>query len=163
MKLYEISEEFKELEALIDSGELTKEQAADTLDAIEVEFEEKIKNCLFIRQQYLADAAAYSAEIDRLSALKSDAESKADNLLNYVKINMLKLGKDKMKAGVFWLTLRKPTKKLGGIDESIIPEKYFDEVPATKKLNKRLLLSDAKKTDIEGVNLIDSERSLTVK
>lgn len=163
MKLYEIKEQFKGLQALVDSGELTKEDIADTLESLDASLEEKVKNCLMIRQHYLAESAALDAEASRLIALQVAADKKAESLLEYVKLNMLSIGKDKLDAGLFKLTLRKAVKKLGDIDEAKVPAEFFTVIPEVKKLDKRALLKAAKESDIEGVTVIDGERSLMVK
>ena len=163
MKLYEIADNMKSLEALIEDGEYTQEQLQDTIDACEGEFQEKLKACLMVRQQALADADAIESEINRLREIQELHSKKAIGLTEYVKHCVMKSGTDKFDLGLFKLTLRKATKKLGDIDETKVPEKYFIEVPATKKPDKRLLLKDAKIKGIEGVSVVDSERSLQVK
>lgn len=70
---------------------------------------------------------------------------------------------EKIDLGLFKLTLKKPTKQLGEIDESKINDKYFIVVPEIKKLDKRLLLSEAKLEEIDGVELVDSKRALLIK
>lgn len=163
MKLYEIADNMKALEALIESGEYSIGELQDTIEACEGEFEEKLKACLMVRQQAQGNASALLKEVERIQALVDAETKKASDLNDYVKHCMLKAEKDKFDLGLFKLTLRKAAKKLGDIDESKVPEKYFIEVPATKKLDKRALLKDAKENDIEGVSVVDGERSLMVK
>ena len=163
MRLYELTADFKALESAVESGDITAELVADTLEGIELGIEKKVEACLMVQRQCLAEADAYKAEAERLIKLSHDAQNSADRLIEYVRFNMLAIGRDKLDAGLFKLTLKKAAKKLGDIDESKVPEKYFIEVPATKKLDKRLLLSAAKLTEIEGVQLVDSDRALMVK
>lgn len=163
MKLYELTAQFKQLEALIDAEGLTVEHVADTVEAMEGEIADKINACLMVYRQCKAESEQYAVEADRLLKLSNDAGKRSDSILEYVKHNMLSLGMDKLKTPLFQLTLRKPTKKLGDIDESKIDDKYFIVIPESRKLDKRLLLADAKLSEIDGVSVVDSERSLTVK
>ena len=163
MKLYELANDFAELERLVDSGEFTHEHVADTLEGIELSIDEKITALLKIRQQCLANAKSLDDEATRVINLCKSQESKAESISEYIKLNMLKLNRDKIDLGLFKLTLRKATKKLGDIDESKIGDAFFVTVPESKKLDRRALLSAAKSKPIDGVELVDSERSLTVK
>ena len=162
MKLYEITDNSRELMALADSGLLTQSDIQDTMDGLSAEFDEKVKSCLEIRQSMLADVSAIDKEIERLTELKKKPQSNADWLGDYVKNNMIKLGKNKVTAGTFIASLRKPSLKLGEIDESKLSSKYFKVVPETKKLDRRILLADAKAGKVD-VELIESDINLTIK
>lgn len=162
-KLYEIANEFKGLQALVEAGDLSEEDIADTIEGVEAEFKDKVKACLCVRQEALRGYESLQAEADRLSSLAAAKKQISDNLTAYVKHNMLAMGLDKVDADLFKVSIRKATKQLGDIDESKVPLRYFDVVPESKKLNKRALLGDAKASPIEGVELIDSERSITIK
>ena len=163
MKLYELTENYKELESLVESGELSAEMIKDTIDGIDAEFEDKVKSCMMIRQQYLNDEAAANAEVARLLELARASKRKAESMSDYVRVNMQSLGKDKIDAGIFKLTLKKASAKLGVIDEAKIPKSFWVSVPATEKIDKRALLSAVKLKPIDGVELIDGERALIVK
>lgn len=163
MKLYEITEDIKGLQALADTEELSQESIADTMEALDIQYEEKVEGCLYVRQQLLAEASMIDSEIERLVNLKKAPENNAQRLTDYIKGSMLSLEKDKLDLNLFKVTLRKPIKKLGEIDEDKIADKYWAEVPATRKLDKRALLKDAKISKILGVQVIDSERSLLIK
>ena len=76
---------------------------------------------------------------------------------------MLLLGKDKADLGIFKLTLKKASLKLGSIDESKVPDSCLVYVPASEKIDKRMLLTMVKQEPIEGIELVESERSLIIK
>jgi len=164
MKLYEITNDMRELQALVDSEELTPEMIADTMEALDIQFKDKALAALKVRQHLLAEAAEIDKEIARLASLKAVPENNANRITEYIKNNMLALEADKLDLGLFKVTLKKASKKLGQIDEATIPSIYWTIVPETKKLDKRMLLKAAKDSDgLEGVELIDSERALTIK
>lgn len=163
MKLYEITEEMKAVQALVDRGDMTDEMVADTLEALSGEFEDKARAVLMVRQGILADVAGVEKELERLNKLKTACNNDAERLADYLKNNMLRLEKDKADLGIFKLTLRKPARKLGEIEEWKIPEQFFTVIPESKKLDKRALLAAVKAGETDCVELIDGERSLQIR
>ena len=163
MRLYEITENIRGLQDLADSGELTAEDIKDTMDGLNIEFEKKAEAALKVRQSMLAQVDAINNEIDRLINLKKSPEKNAVWLSEYVKQNMLAMDKSKLDLGVFKVSIRKASLKLGDIDESKIDDIFFTHIPASKKLDKRALLKEAKKNPLSGVELVNSEQTLTIK
>ena len=163
MKLYEMTNEIKGLYQLVESGELTQAEIKDTLDAVEGSFKDKVESALKLRQQLIRDAEGLDVEATRITALQVKCENSAESIKAYIKQNMEALELDKLSLDLFKVTLKKSTKKLGALDEDKIPKGYFETIPASKKLDKRKLLKDAKEEDIAGVELIDSSRALTIK
>ncbi len=163
MKLYEITNDMRGLQALADNGDLSLGDIKDTMDALDIQFEQKAEAAIKVRQSMLANVANIEAEIDRLIDLKKAPENNAQRIGDYIKANMLALEKDKVDLGLFKLTLKKSTQKLGPIDESLVPEEFWAVVPETKKLDKRALLKAAKESSVKGVALTQSERALIIK
>ena len=161
--LYELTNELNGLNYLVDNGDLTVDDVADTVEALNLEFEDKVKGCLMARQNLVGKCAAIESELSRLTALAKSKNNQIDSISEYIKSNMIETGTNKLDLGIFVVTIKKASKKLGDIDEDKIPSRYFKVIPESKKLDKRALLSDAKKEDIEGVELADSERGMTIK
>lgn len=164
MKLYETTQAMRELHDLVDTGELTQEQIADTMESLDYDFNDKAEAALKVRQHLLYNVANIDKEIERLQALKAAPQNNAQRIADYIKQNMLLLKKDKMDLGLFKLTLRKASQKLGIINEDNVPDMFWTIIPATRKLNKPLLLQEAKTIgNLPFVELVDSERGLTIK
>lgn len=163
MKLYEITDNIRELQALAESGEISESDIKDTMDALDCEFDQKIEAVLRVRQSLLSDVLSIEREIERLTELKKAPENSCVRLSEYIKGNMLILEKDQIDLGIFKVTLKKPTQKLGEIDESKVPDKYFTIIPETKRLDKKALLKAVKENPIDGVQLAESERALLIK
>jgi hypothetical protein len=164
MRLYEISQEYTQLLQLVEDGELTHDMIADTLTAIDAEFDIKARNCMMIVAEFDKDLAGIQAQIDRLTALKKSSESSRENLVDYVKTEMLKTGKEKLDLGIFKLSIRAATQQLPpDIDESLVPSDYFVVIPESKRIDRRALLAAVKLNQVDGINLVDSKRSLTIK
>ncbi len=77
MRLYEISEDMKSLQALVDDGEMTAVMIGDTMDGLNIAFKDKATAALKVRQHLLADVAAIELEIERLTKLKTAPENNA--------------------------------------------------------------------------------------
>lgn len=163
MKLYEITEDMREIQALVDSGELTPEMVADTIEGLDGQFDDKVRATLKVRQSMIGDISSLDSEIERLSKMKNTLENSCTWLTEYVHNAMLLTQREKLDLGIFKLSLRKATEQLGELDESKIPSGYFNVIPESKKLDRRMLLKDAKLNPIEGVKMTQSKRSLTIK
>jgi hypothetical protein len=163
MKLYEITEDMRELHQMAEAGELTHEQIADTLEGLGLQFDDKARNVLIIRAEMLGNVAKLDAEIDRLAELKKAQVNSAEHLTEYLKQNMIALKKDSLSLGIFKVTLRKAGLMLGTIDETKIPEYFWTEIPASRKYDRNALLKLVKETPIAGIEMVDASRGLTIK
>jgi len=163
MKLYEITDNMRELQAMADTGKLSESDIQDTMEALDCEFEEKAEAVLKVRQSMLGEVDNIEKEICRLVDLKKAPLNSANRLGEYLKNSMLLLNKDKADLGIFKLTLKKASLKLGAIDESKIPISCLITVPESTKLDKRMLLSMVKQEPIEGIELVESARALIIK
>lgn len=130
MKLYEITNEFKNFDELFDSsidqetGEIVE---ARTLELLEKELETSLSNkssdiIKFLRVQELA-LEELDEEIKRLQALKKRQAKKMDSFKNYLAFNMKKLGKKKVETILGNLVLSQST-SVDIYDESSIPKEY---------------------------------------
>ena len=162
-KLYELTNELQGLKALVDNEDLTNDDIADTVEALNLDIKDKIRGCLMARQNLIGSCSSIESEIDRLKAMVSAKNNQIDGITGYVKSNMIAMDLNKIDVDLFKVTIRKPSIKLGSLDEDKIPLIYFETVPESKKLNKRALLSAAKLEAIDGVELAESERGITIK
>lgn len=163
MKLYDLVNEFKDIERMIDDGDLESGLVEDHLESLNMMIADKVESCLKIIANKNAFILAAKSEAKRLVE-RAETEGRAVLWLeDYIRLSMITTKHDKLSCGTFSVTLKKAAKKLGEIDESKIPSIYFVEVPATKRLDKRKLLSDAKLSNIDGVEVVDGARALMVK
>lgn len=163
MKLYEISDQFKALRLMFDNGEIDADTLKDTLAGIDLEFEDKARNCLMMARELEATSEGIKKEIDRLKSLQKSVDSNSEWLLDYIKLNMEATGKDKLDLGLFKVTLRAPAKAVNIIDDSKIPAEYFRVIPESRQVDKTALSAALKLNKIEGAELIDGKRSLLIK
>lgn len=95
--LFDIAQTFAGLENLVESGEVSAEDAADTFEAIEGEFDQKVMQILAMMRNYAAFAASAKDEAARLSAVAASAGRREAWLREYIKTNMIRVGKKTVK------------------------------------------------------------------
>lgn len=163
MKLYEIKDEYQGLLQMVDDGELTAEDIADTLEAIDAQFDDKARQCVAMMKEIEGYASIAKAEADRLSGIAKQYQNSAERLKEYVRVNMEMTGKDKLALGIFNLTLKKPVQVAAVVEETKIPQSFFKVIPETKQLDKRELLAALKLGPVDGAKLEDGKRALLIK
>lgn len=159
MQLYKLTDEILELQ---DSG-MTPEDIADTIEGMELEFNDKIEQTLSLIKNMEAEAVAFKAEAERLSNIASSKLKSVNKLKEYIKGEMIRLEKSKISTGVHSLTVRKPLKKLNIVNDKKIPPEWFD-VKVTQSPKKKEILAALKDGQkIEGVEIVMGESSLIIK
>lgn len=110
MRLYEISQQYIDFLSYLDANpDLPPEAIADTLEAIEGEFDLKADNIACIIKDLDAEAAAIKAEEAALKERRIAKENRADRLREYLAANMQKLGKSKLETARNVIGFRKST------------------------------------------------------
>lgn len=91
MTLYELSEAMRNFDLLIDedTGEILN---ADDLDLLQLEHDEKLKNCVWFYKNIKAEADALKAEKQKLADRQKAAERKAEWMKRYIAADLS--GKD---------------------------------------------------------------------
>ena len=142
MTLYELTDNFKSLKELLESGEIDEQTFNDTVESFNADIEEKAEGYSKIVREFEAEAAGAKAEIDRLTAVKQTAE----NNIKRLKANLLEAmqaqGKNKIKAGTFTVSIAKNAPSVNILDEEKIPKEYY-RTP-DPELSKKALLADLK-------------------
>lgn len=158
MKLYEITEQLRELMAMDD---VPAEQLQDTLDLVNEEFEQKAEQvAAFIRELSL-DSEGYKAEIERLSDRKKAIDNKIESMKDYLRVNMQSADMTKIKGKLFTITLGAPTETVYVADSALLPD---DLVYIKREPNKTDIKAQLKSgAEIEGCALVQGKARLTIK
>lgn len=108
MKLYEISELYNDFMYALDNGEITDEQTiADTLEAIESTFADKVDNIANIIQQYESLAKVWKEKADTIAARAKQKQKDAESLKRYLSVYMLKMGTNRFESAENKITFRR--------------------------------------------------------
>jgi predicted RNase H-like nuclease (RuvC/YqgF family) len=153
MNLYELKENYLKLQELIESGDFTEEELADTLEMINDSIELKAEGYAKIIKMQEGNINTLKAEIERLASRKSSLENSIDKLKDNLKQAMIDTGKEKIKTDLFSISVANNPPAVKVIDETVIPKEYY-VVKTTETLNKTLLKDILKSGQtIEGVEL----------
>ena len=160
MRLYELTQQFKEIERMEDLDDQTM---LDTLESIEGDFLAKGQNVAAYFQNLDADANALKEAESRISARRKAIENKSNSLKEYLLRNMQALGITKIECPEFSITLRKPSEIIEVYDESAVPDVYkVSEITTTtsKTLIKRQLKNGV---EVPGARISTGKQSLIIK
>lgn len=135
----------------------------DTLEGMGGELDSKAENYVYVIKEYEIQIEAIKKEKARLDAKMKTVENSMNRLKDALKGAMEVTGTKKCGGNIYTITLKNGADQLGEFDESLIPEKYFEKIPATLKLDKRKLLADAKVERIKGVGPLRKTTSLLIK
>ena len=161
MKLYELTQSYRNLENLGEQEGLTVEMIQEALGQVEEDINTKIENTCKVIKEVEADALGIDEEIKRLTVLKKQKENTAKKLKEYVEFEMNGIGLNKVEGKLFKISFRK-SKIVRIIDETKIP-KEFIKVKTTETVSKTDLGKALKNGEfIEGAELVES-RSLQIK
>ncbi|EOU1808227.1 siphovirus Gp157 family protein [Clostridium perfringens] len=165
MKLYELTQNYRNLESLLDNlGEqegLTVEMIHGALGQVEDDINTKIENTCKVIKEIEADSIGIDEEIKRLSALKKQKENAVKKLKEYVEFEMNGIGLNKVEGKLFKISFRK-SKVVKVLDETKIP-KEFIKVKTTESISKTDLGKALKSGEIiEGAELVEN-KTLQIK
>ena len=165
MKLYELTQNYRNLESLLDNlGEqegLTVEMIHGALGQVEDDINTKIENTCKVIKEIEADSIGIEEEIKRLSALKKQKENTVKKLKEYVEFEMNGIGLTKVEGKLFKISFRK-SKVVKVLDETKIP-KEFIKIKTTETISKTDLGKALKNGEIiEGAELVEN-KTLQIK
>ena len=161
MKLYELTQSYRNLENLGEQEGLTVEMIQEALGQVEEDINTKIENTCKVIKEIEADSIGIDEEIKRLTVLKKQKENTAKKLKEYVEFEMNGIGLNKVEGKLFKISFRK-SKVVKVLDETKIP-KEFIKVKTTESISKTDLGKALKNGEIiEGAELVEN-KSLQIK
>ena len=159
MNLYELKENYLKVLELIEAGE---ENLEDTLESINDTIEVKAENYAKIIRNLEGNVNMLKAEVERLNSRKKSIEGNVDRLKENLKMAMIVTGKEKIKTGLFNITVANNPVALNVFDENKIPENFFT-YETIKKMDKAAIKDLLKAGQvIEGAELTQG-RGLRIK
>lgn len=163
-KLYEISEQYSELQALADSDdENMKEAVATTLECIEGNFNEKAKALVTVVHNMDSDVESLDAEIKRLQARKQAIKNRQDSMREYLRDNMERTGIKKISCPLFTINCVAGREIAVINDDTAIPDEYM-AVKTEIKPDKAAITKALKDgVEIPGVSLDRAKSSIRIK
>lgn len=155
--LYELT---KGMLALQDEPDMPEEAIRDTLEGMELEFNDKATAIIMLTQNVDGDVSAIDEEIKRLQQRKKVKQNFIDNLRNYLRDNMERSSIHKIEHALFTITLGKPSKVVEITGE--VPDQYL--IYTDPKPDKRAIAAALKAGDeVTGAELVDGKSRLIIK
>ena len=159
MKLYELTDAYAELAALLDECE-SEEEAAQLwaqMDEIGASIAEKADNYARFLRNKQTEVDGICKEIERLQKRKRSAENQIEQLREHMKFAMGVAGATEIRTTLGKWTIRRNPPRVEVLDESEIAPEFFD--PQPPKLSKSKLLKHWKDTGEipDGCDVVQSE------
>ena len=164
--IYELTSKQKELMDLVESGDISSEDAADTFEGMQGELNDKINDYLFVRRDMLDTISNIDAEIQRLSELKKVKQNQVKALTERLKNNLEVVNQTKFDTGLFKGHFRKGGKSLKVHKPDMIPDKFV-KTSITEKVDaaqlKKAIESGEVTLSSDIAEIVTGESSLIIK
>lgn len=158
MNLYTLTGAALELQNMLEIGEIDEEVYQDTLENLEID--KKIENICAVIRNLEAEAIAFKEEKDRMAARQKTAENGIKRLKISLLNHMTVTNQNKVKAGLFNISVGR-TEKVIVTDQEQIPKEYL--IPQESKVDLatiKKLLKDGE--TINGVT-IESNNHIRIR
>jgi len=107
MNLYELTDEYLQLQMMLEDPDIDSQVITDTLEAVEGEIEIKADNYAKVIRNMESNLAGIRAEQERLAARKNLLESGIKRLKENLQESMILTGKRKFKTDLFSFNIQK--------------------------------------------------------
>ena len=125
--LYEMATQYQLLLDRLSNADLDATTIADTIEASGLvdNITEKAQGIECVARTLEMYTPAIDAEIDRLKLLKAGREKKAQGLRDYLKLNMIACGIDKIESPLFKIKLQNNPQAVDIYELGLIPVEYM--------------------------------------
>ena len=161
MNLRELTQEQAAILALVENGELTEDQVRDHIDILDDDIKTKIENTLFVINRLESIEKSASDEIERISQIKKLAQTKKQNLKDWLNLNMT--DGQSFEFDLFKVSKVKGREIANVTDESKLPARFI-KVKESISVDKTQLLKDLKAgINVDGAEISIGKSSLRIK
>ncbi|WP_219410102.1 siphovirus Gp157 family protein [Proteus terrae] len=154
---------YEKLQQLVEKGEFSPEDIADTLEGIEGELGDKLDAIMHHVRNIEGQATILAEESKRLSDRKKSFENEAKNLKKYALTCILASGLDSVKTTKNTFTARKGSVSVIIDNEALLPDELVDVQTVTAPDKKRIKEAIENGIEIPGAHIEIGERSLMVR
>lgn len=155
MKLYELAQNYLNLQELLENPEVPKELILKSLGEVDGEIEEKAENIAKLIKTIDLEVKAIKEEETRLSNNRKAMENKSKALKDYLEGVMISTGKTKFKGKLFSFNIQKNAPSVEVENFELLPKEFIEFEPKAKK--KEILAALKNGEVIEGVRLKQTE------
>ncbi len=161
-RLYDLTENYKNIAALLDDETMDMEIISTALATINGSIAEKCASISGLIKDFDADAAAIKAEEKRLADRRRAIENRRDWLKGYIQENMERMELDKIKTPLFTFSLQKnpPAVVIDNMGE--LPKGYIVETISQVADKKAIAQAIKAGEEVPGARLTTS-KSLRIR
>lgn len=164
--IYELTSKQRELIDLVESGDISSDDAADTFEGMQGELNDKINDYLFVRRDMLDTISNIESEVDRLNELKKVKINQVKALTDRLKNNLDGINQAKFDTGLFKGCFRKGGKSIKIHKADMIPDKFV-KTSVTEKVDaaqlKKAIESGEVTLSSDIAEIVIGESSLIIK
>jgi F420-dependent methylenetetrahydromethanopterin dehydrogenase len=159
MKLFTLAQQYRELEALVDSDEVPAEVILDTLEGIKGEFEDKAvavaQMVLTLKAQSEAVAAVAKAQAERAARI----EKRMESLKHYLLLQLQVVGRERIETDELVIRRQNNPPSVYVTNEYAVPKEYWVQPPAPPPRIDKLAIKEAIEAgvDVDGCFLEKGE------
>lgn len=159
--LFELTKEQQQVLNLVENGSLSQEEVADTLEALQMEIEDKVTAYCHVNRKLSSELEMLVNEEKRIKELKSQKQNEVSRLKQQLKLAMQNAGMAKIDVGLFKVSTRKGVDSVNVIDQDKLPSQFLKTTVAPDKTAIKAALKAGEKLD--GAELVAGESSLIIK
>jgi hypothetical protein len=130
LKLYEITQQFKEIERLDEFDELPAEVMRDTLDGLVGTFESKATNIAMYVRNLEASADAIESAAQAMKERAARIRRRSESIKAYLLWNFQATGITRVECPEFTVTVRNNPEAVRIADDAELPPEYLVQPPA---------------------------------
>ena len=158
--LYELTGNFQQLWEMADDPEMDPDTWQDTIEAIDMEIEDKADGYAKIITQLTADAEGLEKEEKRLYARRKAIENSVKRLKENLQQSMEVTGKTKFKTDLFSFNVQKNAPSLVlDVPENEVPKEYL--IPQAPKVDKAAMKKNVEA--LVGICHLQQSQSLRIR
>lgn len=137
--LYELAAEYRSISEQLHEADYDEQTIADTLEGVAGSLEEKAVNIAKFVKNLESSAKARREAADEMLSRAKVEENKSNSLKQYLKSNLEQAGKLKIDSPWFVISIKKSPASVKIDNESLIPDVYLREIPASHVPDKLLI------------------------
>lgn len=158
-----LAADYEKLQRLVETGEFTPEEIADTLEGIGGALGDKLDAIMIHVRNLEGQANTLGEEAKRLADRKKSFERQAKDLKKYALVCLLASGLDKLKTVKNTFTAVKGRASVVIDDESLLPNELVDVQTVVSPDKKAIKEALENGIEVPGAHIEIGERSLMVR
>ena len=164
MKLYELSDQYRMLQELLEHGECDQELER-RLAILEGDIRDKVDSLAAVRCHLIQQASAAQQEQNRLAKRESHYRREAERLESWLQQFLEQTGTKKVTGPRFTVSLRMCPPSVRVLSERDVPLEFLRVIPEQRQIDKRAVLDFfSKGGEIPpGVDIVTDKQTLAIR